>query len=252
LVIGDAHCQPHVPNHRFEWLGRLLTDIQPDVVVDIGDWWDMESLNTFDRPGSKSYEGRKYWYDIESGIDAQERVQYQLDTYNRGKKKKYKPRLVRTLGNHDGGRILRALEDNPKFESMMGLHDLMSAEFGWEEIPYKEVVVIDGVAYSHSYPSGVMGRPIGGENPARSLLLRQYHTAIAGHNHLLDYCERNDATGRRIQAMFAGCYFHHELEWAGPRVNRMYARGLLLLNNVHEGQFDFEWLGMDRVRAKYG
>jgi len=251
LVIGDAHCGPDVPNHRFEWLGKMVTDIQPDLVVDIGDWWDMESLNSYDRPGSKSFEGRRYWRDIESGIDAQERFQYQLDTYNRGRKKKYKPRQIRTLGNHDGGRIMRLLEDEPRWESMIGLHDLMSAEFGWEEIPYREVIAVDGVAYSHSYPSGVMGRPIGGENPARSLLLRQYHPAVAGHNHLLDYCERNDAMGRRIQAVFAGCFFHHMLEWAGPRVNGMYARGLLVLRNVADGEFDMEWWGMDRIRARY-
>ena len=142
LVIGDAHCQADVPNQRFEWLGKFVAELKPDVVVDIGDWWDMPSLNTFDRPGSKSFEGRRYWLDIEAGVDAQERFQWALNKRNKELKQKCKPRLVRTLGNHEY-RIQRALEQTPRFEGMIGLHDLMSAEFGWEEVPFREDVLVE-------------------------------------------------------------------------------------------------------------
>jgi len=250
LVIGDSHSHPDVPNHRYDWLGRYITDLQPDVVIDTGDWWDMESLNTFDRPGSKSFEGRRYWLDIEAGIDAQERVAAQLADYNRGRKKKCKPRLVRCLGNHEQ-RISRLLEDEPRWESMVGLHDLMSAEFDWEEHAFGETVLIDGIAYCHYFTSGVMGRPIGGIHPAASLLSKQYHPCVQGHSHLFDYSEKTDARGEKIRSVIAGCYFGHDLAWAPPSVNRMYARGLLVLRNVKDGQFDHEWVSIDRIQAKY-
>lgn len=250
LIIGDSHAEPGVPNHRYDWLGRMIVDLQPDVVVDIGDWWDMPSLNRFDKPGSKSFEGRLYWADIEAGIDAQERVQSQLREYNRGRRKRYAPELHRTLGNHED-RISRVLESEPRWESMIGLHDLMSEEFGWTQHPFGHVTTIDGVAYCHYFPSGVMGRAIGGMHAAASLLRLQHHSCIAGHSHTKDYAERTDATGRRIQAMTVGCYFGHELLWAGQAVNRIYARGITILRNVRDGQFDFEWVGIDRIQAKY-
>ena len=250
LVIGDSHADPDVPNHRYDWLGRFIVDLQPDIVVDIGDWGDFASLNRFDLPGSKAFEGRRYWLDIEVYIDAQERVRAQLDDYNRGRRKKYKPHLVRVLGNHEH-RIVRVVEESPRFEEFLGLHNLESAEFGWEEHPYREVVELEGICFSHSFPSGVMGRPIGGENPAAMLLKKQFHSAVAGHSHLLDYCERNDAVGKKVQTLFAGCYFGHQLEWAGPVINQMYARGLVVLRNVVNGTFDFEWIGIDRIQARY-
>ena len=51
LVVPDSHATPGVPNHRYEWLGRLANDQGVDVVVDIGDWFDMNSLNAYDKPG---------------------------------------------------------------------------------------------------------------------------------------------------------------------------------------------------------
>lgn len=252
LIIGDSHSDPTVANHRYDWLGRLITDpdIKPDLVVDIGDWWDLHSLNRYDRPGSRSFEGSRYWRDIEHGIEAMERVQAQLDAANRGQSKPRRPRFIRTLGNHES-RISRLLEEEPRWEGMIGLHDLMSKEFGWEEYPYQEPVLVDGVVYCHNYPSGVMGRAIGGMHQAASLLRLQHHTAVAGHSHTRDYCERVDATGQKLQALFTGCYFGHELEWAGPAVNKMYSRGLTILRNVKDGTFEPEWLGYETIHRRY-
>ena len=67
----------------YDWLGRAITDIQPDIVWESGDWWDLSSLCHWDA-GTKSFEGRRYWADIAAGIDAMERVEAQLADYNRG------------------------------------------------------------------------------------------------------------------------------------------------------------------------
>lgn len=250
LCIGDSHAHPDHPNHRYEWLGRFVVDQQPDIVWDCGDWDDMPSLSAYDRKGSMSFEGRRYWLDIEAGIDAMERFQAQIDDYNRGRKKKYQPRLIRTLGNHEH-RIERVINEEPRFAEIIGTRDLLSAEFGWEEYPFLEPLVVQGVAICHYFTSGVMGRPIGGENPAAMLLKRQFHSAIQGHSHQLDYCDRTDAAGHIVQAMHAGCYFDYDFDWAGKQSNRMYARGLLLLHNVHDGTFDPEWWSMDRIQERY-
>ena len=105
LVIGDAHAKPGVSNRRFDWLGKFIADTKPDVVVDIGDWADMESLSSYDK-GKRSFEGRRYKRDVEAAIDARERVNYGMRGMSR------RPTLVALTGNHTE-RIARAAQSNP-------------------------------------------------------------------------------------------------------------------------------------------
>jgi hypothetical protein len=253
LVIPDSHCDQGVPNHRFEWLGRMVTDLRPDTIVDIGDWWSMTSLNRYDKRGSRSFEGRRYWADIDIGVDAQERFRAQLDDYNRGKRKanRYTPRLVRCLGNHEN-RINRLVDEEPLLEDVISTRDLLSAEFGWEEYPFLEKVLIDGICYSHYFVSGIMGRAIGGLHIAHSMLTKQFVSCVQGHSHLFDYSERAVGDGRRIIAIAAGCYFEHPHSYEPIPVTRMLRRGLLVLKNIVDGCFDMDWWSIERVRARYG
>jgi hypothetical protein len=207
----------------------------------------MPSLSAYE----KSYENLRYWRDVEAGIDAQLRVRRQLEEHTRGQSSPYRPRLLRTIGNHED-RITRTVSAlSSTLQGILSTDDLLSREFGWEERPYLEPIVVEGIALCHYFVSGVMGRAIGGENPAAMLLKKQFHSAIQGHSHLLDYCDRTNAGGRGLQAMHAGCFFDYDMSWAGREVNRMYARGLLLLRNVRDGSFDPEWWSMDRIRARY-
>jgi len=41
------------------WAGQYAVDKKPDVIVHIGDHWDMPSLSHYDK-GTKSFEGRRY------------------------------------------------------------------------------------------------------------------------------------------------------------------------------------------------
>ena len=37
LVIPDPHAHPDHNNNRADWLGQLILDLKPDVVVNLGD-----------------------------------------------------------------------------------------------------------------------------------------------------------------------------------------------------------------------
>ncbi len=248
LVIGDSHADPDEPNWRYDALGRFIVDHKPSIVVDIGDWWSFNSLAS----QAKGYENERYWRDVEAGVDAMARVNHQIDDYNKGSKRPYKPRKVRTLGNHED-RIDRCVADLPhQLAGIMGVHDLMSAEFGWEEHPFLEPVLIQNVSFAHYFVSGTLSRPIGGETPAYTLMRKGLGSAVQGHDHLLDFCDRWSVKGEAIMTAHAGCFFEHDFDWAGKQANRMYRRGLLLLNNLENGSFDPEWWGMDRVMERYG
>ena len=82
LVIGDAHAKPGVSNDRFEWLGKLVIRVRPDVVINMGDWADMASLCLYDK-GKRSYEGRRYLEDIEAANIRIEGMRYPEDVLRR-------------------------------------------------------------------------------------------------------------------------------------------------------------------------
>ena len=253
LVIPDSHAQPGVSNERFTWLGKFIVKHQPDVIVNIGDMADMKSLSSYD-VGTLSSEGRRYVDDIAAFNDAMAKLMKPIIDYNRRQKKNkkpmYKPRMVFCLGNHEN-RIIRAYNEDPKYFGTISIDDLHIKQYGWEIYPFCTPVIIDDIAYSHYFPSGVMMRPVGGANHARRLLMTQFMSATAGHSHLRDFAEQVNSGGRRFCGMVVGCYFEHEEDWA-KGANAMYWRGIVLKKNVCEGEYDPEFINIKELRRDYG
>ncbi len=244
LVIPDSHAHPDYHNKRFDWLGKLILDVKPDVVINIGDMADMPSLCSYDY-GTKGFEGRRYKKDVASVIDANERMWYPMRNA-----KKRQPRKVFTLGNHEN-RITRAVEKDAKLDGVLGLEDLELEAFGWEVRPFLEIVMIDGVAYTHYFTSGVMGRPIGGMHPAYSLITKQYQSCTQGHSHTRDFCHRTRADGVDILGLSVGCYIDQRMDWAGP-ANDLWWSGVVLKTEVENGMYDHQWISMKTIKETYG
>ncbi len=243
LIIGDSHSDPMVSNARYDWLGSLVADVRPDVVIDIGDWADMGSLSHYDH-GKRSFEGRRYHRDIEQAVDARERFEKGI----KGLRKK--PRKIHTKGNHEE-RIDRATDENPALDGLISDKDLQVEEMGWERYPFMVPVVVDGVAYCHYHPSGVKARPIGGMNVAANMIRLGLMSCVQGHGHTFDYSERTRVDGARIFGMMVGCYFDHFMAWAGS-ANQMYWRGIVVLRDVADGYGQVEKIGLDAIKKKYG
>lgn len=253
LVIGDSHSKPGVDNDRFERLGKLCLDLRPDVIIDMGDWADMESLSSYDK-GRRSFEGRRYTKDVEAARDARDRFNKPIERYNsrqrKNGKKQYLPHKVSLLGNHEH-RIERATDSTPELHGTISSKDLGAEQFGWVEHPFLNNVTLDGVTYSHYFTSGVMGRPIGGEYPAASLLKKKFVSCTAGHNHLRDFCERTRVDGQKILGLSTGCHFDHWEDWAGD-ANTMYWRGVVLCKNVVNGYYNPEFIDIKEIEDRYG
>lgn len=240
IVIPDSHAHPDFHNRRYEWLGQLIADVKPDVVVDIGDFFDMPSLCSYDK-GTKSFEGRSYKRDIEAGLDAQERL---LAPVKRQKKKL--PRFVRCLGNHEN-RILKAVNRDPVLEGTVGLGDLQSKEYGWEEHPFLSPVNVDGINYSHYFVSGVLARPVPN---ARQLLLKQMASCTMGHDHRFDFVRQSNVNGRTLNALVCGVFQDYEADYAGPG-NALWDRGVVIKRDVEDGNYDLEWVSLKRLEQTY-
>jgi hypothetical protein len=95
-----------------------------------------------------------------------------------------------------------------------------------------------------------MGRAIGGERPAYTLLTKQFASCTQGHSHLLDYCRRVDPNGNSILGLTVGCFFDYHADWAGPS-NKFYWRGVIICRNVENGDYDLECISMKRLKDVY-
>ena len=254
LVIGDGHAQPDVSNERFDWLGELILEERPDVVIDIGDMASVDSLCSYDK-GTRSFEGRRLAGDFEVTRDARARIGKPLEKFNKTyykkhKKKQYKPRLVGIVGNHEN-RVNKMLEHNPEWEGTFSVDDFGYSQYGWEERPFLEMVNVDGIYYSHYFTSGVMGRAIGGLNVGRKIVLKLHTSGTQGHGHQYSHHTEVTVTGQRIHGCMAGCYFDHHMGYAG-QANAEFRPGILIKDNVDGlGDYDERWVSIDEMKRKY-
>ena len=249
LIIPDTQVKPGVDLNYLAWVGKYIVEKKPDVVVQIGDFADMPSLSSYDT-GKKSFEGRRYKDDIEVVIKAMRILLKPLKDYNakqtKKKKKQYKPRMVLTLGNHEQ-RINRATENDPKLYGTLSIDDLRYAEAGWEVFDFLDTVVINGVVYTHYLTSGVMGRPIG---TASAMVSKTHQSCVVGHQQGRQVAYGKRADGTNITCIIAGsCYLHDE-EYMGNQGNNHW-RGLVMLHEVNDGQFDEMFVSLDYLRQKY-
>jgi len=249
MVIPDIQAKP---GDDFEFLysiGQYMCEKKPDVVLQIGDLADMPSLSSYD-VGKKSFEGRRYGKDIEAAHNAQAALFLPLKLLQAkqqfDKKKVYNPRTVITLGNHED-RINRAVNNDPKLDGLLSTADLGYENYFSEVVPFLEVVVIEGVAFSHYFTTGQMGRPA---SSAQAQLNKKHMSCIAGHQQGLQIATAHRADGRRLTSIIAGSCYEHDEEYLGAQGNQHW-RGFLMLHEVVDGQFDLMPVSLNYLEKKY-
>lgn len=252
LIVPDPHDQPGTNQDRFEWAGKFALKRQPDYIICLGDFAELGSLSKYD-VGRVSAEGKRYCDDIASCKAALKRFNKPIDDYNnthtRWKKKKYQPTKIMNLGNHED-RIFRAAAETPSLYGTLSIHDLGYAEAGWEQYPLAVPAVVEGIAFSHYFTSGVMGRPISGINHARSLVTKGLTSCVVGHSHEADWCRTISAVGKPIFSLVSGCFFDYEMDWTTE--NKRYWRGLTYLHDVEDGYGEVEFLNLETyLKVKY-
>lgn len=248
LVIPDTQVKPGISLDYLSHIGQYIVDKKPDVVVHLGDHWDMPSLSSYDF-GKRQYEGRRYKADIEAGNRGMLELLGPLYDYNArqriNKKKPYIPRLLFLMGNHCQ-RIQRAVDNDPKLEGLIGFDDLMLQE--WEVYKFLEVVEIEGIAFSHYFTTGVAGKPA---STANALLNKKHQSCIAGHQQGRQIATAYKANGEPITAIIAGSAYPHEEDYLGAQGNKHY-RGIIMLYEAKNGSFDESFISLNYLKNKYG
>ena len=252
LIIPDSHAYPDDNWRRYDWLGNYIMEKRPQVIVQLGDMWDMASLCSYDK-GKKEYVFKSVQADIEAGHEAERRMFKPMMDYNatrsKWKKKQYNPTIIKILGNHEN-RVGRLLEYEPRWEGTLDM-DVFKNRLGLKEtvVPFMEFVMIDDVAYSHYFVSGAMARPFAS---ARTMLGKRAISCTMGHSHGLDTAMITKPTGEMIRALIAGSFHDPDhASFAGVQVDNIWWNGLIHKHDVLKGDYDLEEVSIERLQRMY-
>lgn len=247
LCIPDQHAHYQHHNTRADLLARLIVDLKPDVVLNGGDCADMPSLSSYDK-GKRSFHGRNYRADVDAHLEFQERLWEPV----RARKKKMPYRTV-LIGNHEQ-RIEKALDLSPELVGTVGMKDLLFEEYYDEIIPYDGgtpgIWQYEGISFAHYFISGVSGRPIGGENHAKMLSIKNGCSSVAFHSHLLDFSTRKTVDGKTVNTVVCGCYQDYKNDWSGS-IASLWWSGVTVLRNVQDGNFDVQFISLGALKKEY-
>jgi hypothetical protein len=250
LVIPDTQCKPGNSFDHLEWAGKYAVKTKPDVIVHLGDHWDMASLSVYDI-GKKSFEGRTYSNDVQAGNNAMDvfmkPIIEEQKKQKENKKKVWNPKKVFLIGNHEY-RIDRAVESDRKLEGLVGYKDFNLKKYNWEVHNFLDVVIVNGIAYSHYFTSGVMGRPV---SSPQLMLQKKHMSCIMGHVQDRGISYSKKADGSSITGMFAGIFYQHDEEYLNPQTNGSWS-GIWMLNEVNNGSFDEMPVSINYLRKQYG
>lgn len=250
LIVPDQHAHPNFHNDRADWLGKYILDTKPDVVVNMGDTWDMPSLSSYDK-GKASFHGNSYEKDINSGLDFQDRMWHPIK-----KAKKKMPHRVFLVGNHEQ-RLQKALEYDPQLSG--DRYGISWSNYQLDN--YYSTVVhysgqtpgiynADGISFAHFFVSGLMGRPIGGEHHAHSLLSKNHSSCVAAHSHAVDWAVASGSNGKKIMGLVAGVFQDYSTGWAGV-INNLWWSGIVRLKNVSDGTYSPEFISINELKSEY-
>ena len=173
IAIGDYHDCPGQDKTRMKWIARCVADSSPDMLLQIGDFGDWDSVSKHN-PGSVTHNSRPPFQD---DIESLEEV---FHTYNsilpNGPPKRS------THGNHEH-RCERFDEYTPELQGagFVARRDKLYSDYDWQTTAYGRWLFINGAGFVHT-PMTIMGKPFGGRT-MNSIANDATYSMVFGHSH---------------------------------------------------------------------
>lgn len=247
LWIPDTQIREGVPTDHIEALGNYIEEKRFEKIIVAGDWWDMPATSNFN--SAKEQEGQRVIDDIDSGNRAMHKLWRAVNKRNRQvagwKKKQYTPEKHFLFGNHEV-HLERLWEKSPMLGGLIG-YDALALD-GFKTYPFLQPVDIDGILYSHYFCNPMSGRPWGGMIETRIKNVGQSFTQ--GHAQSFKYGELEVSNGSRRHGLVAGAFYMHDEDYKGPQGNNHW-RGVVVKNDVRNGEYDIMKISMDYLLRKY-
>ena len=245
VCIGDAHDDPKIDKHRFEAIGAYIDEAKPDVVIQIGDFLNMDSLNThvpdhtFNGKAKPTFEA-----DLNSFRLALDALESKLN---------WKCKKHCTLGNHE--RRLFAFEDNAPatWGMMQGVLQLAFHDRKWTYSPYGEIYMQGGVGFVHA-ALNTLGKTYGGKNAETTICNDSVFDLVIGHSHRArEWRAPKLGRGNFVQILNVGCALpHNHVEEYAQHALTGWSWGIVDMT-IKDGHIhDHRFLQMDTLEERYG
>lgn len=256
LVIPDGHVDDTQDLSRWAYLGNLIVDRKPDMIVQIGDFVTLGSLSYFDMNKKRKMENVRFSNEMEAGRTALDFLFGPMNRYNDKMKsqhlKQYKPEVIWCEGNHEI-RVEHYLDTHPHLDGLINLglpQNLNYAGYPITEIvPYREFVTRDGVAYTHA-PINAACKPVVGKFSLYRASEMFATSIVFGHTHRKESLNLFRHGSDITQVFNVGCFFEHTDDYALGAQN-IYWRGIQILHLWGYGRFDVEEISIDRLSGEY-
>lgn len=254
LAMPDAHTEPGQSLWRFAAAGRTLVERRPDYLFIMGDFLNMGAMSHWDSKKPRVMEGKRYKAEIAVGNRALDQLLAPLqdlhDWQKRNKKKRYDPKLVFFMGNHEDWTD-RWLSHNPIMEGYLDIvKDLFLEERGFTIVPYKEDFVLEGVHFMHAPINGT-GKAVSGENAIKKAATITNESLVFAHLHRAESLNNTRLGNEDIfHVLSIGCFFEHNMDYDKGSSDKKW-RGLHFLTIFKPGRFDKEEISIERLKLMY-
>ena len=249
LWIPDTQVREGVPTKHIEALGNYIVEKQFEKIIVAGDWWDMPATSNWN--SAKEQEGLRVIDDIQSGNRAMSLLWRAVDKRNRQvagwKKKQYTPEKYFLFGNHEA-HLERIWEKDPRLAGLVGYDALNLDQHGFRSYKFREILTLDGIAYSHFFYNSMSGRPYSGMIETRLKNIGCSFTQ--GHAQEFAYGERQLPNGKRLHGLVAGSFYMHDEDFKGPQGNKHW-RGVVVKHEVQDGEYDIMKVSLNYLLRKY-
>ena len=225
FVIGDTQCKQGVDLTYMSWIGYYIARKRPDIIVHIGDNWDLAALSSYDK-GQLSAEGKRLNQDIAAGTKGMDLIDAEI-----AKVQGYKPRKIITFGNHEH-RADRFVQENPELEGLIGTEILAATIPNWEVQPFLKPIEVHGIQFIHFVPNPMTGKPYGGT--VQNILKNCGSSFVMGHKQVLDVAMRPTINGKHQLGVIVGACYKHDEGYKGY-VGNNHFRGCVMLTEVKDG-----------------
>lgn len=243
ICIGDAHDTPSIPEKsRFELIGKYAQSIKPDVVVQIGDFADLDSLNS--HIPNETLDGKlKPSFEKDMGSFNLALQAMQLDGIEKHC----------TLGNHER-RLWLYEQNHPEMDGkLVSSIDGVLRNNGWTYSPYGEITYYGGVGFVHAALNR-LSKTYGGKNAEQTIANDSIHDLVIGHSHT-DRKHRAPKIGsnNEVQIINVGCALPQG--YIFPYANHAttgWSYGIADMTIQHGHVQSYHFITMEELGERYG
>lgn len=243
VCIGDAHDSPAIEDKsRFTWIAKYIKREKPDIVIQIGDFATLDSLNT--HVGNETYHGKakpSFIADMISFNKALEAMPIEG------------PEKHCTLGNHE--RRLYLFEDRAPEAYGMMQHELQSVfdRHKWTFSPYGMPYVVGGVSFVHCALNS-LGKSYGGKNAEGTIANDAVGDWVIGHSHR-ERMHRAAKLGanNHVKIINVGCALPDgHIEDYAQHTLTGWSHGIADMTIQHGHVQDYRFVSMGHLEETYG